>query len=55
VYAFRGESEKSFEWLERAYKQRDSGLADIKVDPLMKSLRQDSRYAEILKKMRLPT
>jgi hypothetical protein len=29
-------------------------LADIKVDPLMKSLRQDPRYAEILKKMRLP-
>jgi TolB-like protein/DNA-binding winged helix-turn-helix (wHTH) protein/Flp pilus assembly protein TadD len=54
AYAFRGESGKAFEWLERAYKQRDSGLADIKVDPLMKSLRQDSRYAEIQKKMRLP-
>jgi TolB-like protein/Flp pilus assembly protein TadD len=55
VYAFRGESGKAFEWLERAYKQRDSGLADIKVDPLMKSLRQDPRYAEMLKQMRLPT
>jgi TolB-like protein/DNA-binding winged helix-turn-helix (wHTH) protein/Flp pilus assembly protein TadD len=54
VYAFRAQSEKSFEWLERAYKQRDSGLPDIKVDPIMKTLRHDRRFAELLKKMRLP-
>jgi TolB-like protein/Tfp pilus assembly protein PilF len=54
VYAYRGESEKAFEWLERAYKQRDPGLPDIKSDPLMKSLHHDPRYAELLKKMRLP-
>ena len=28
TYAFRAESDKSFEWLERAYKQRDGGLTD---------------------------
>jgi tetratricopeptide (TPR) repeat protein len=54
VYAFRGESEKSFEWLERAYKQRDGGLLGIKTDPLLKNLRHDRRYTELLKKMRLP-
>ena len=54
AYAFRGESGKSFEWLERAYKQRDAGLADIKTDPLFKNLRHDPRYTEFLKKMRLP-
>ena len=54
VYAYRGESDKSFEWLERAYKQRDAGLPDIKTDPLFKSLRHDSRFAELLKQMRLP-
>ena len=54
VYAFRGESDKAFEWLERAYKQRDSGLPDIKIDPLLTSLRHDPRYTELLKKMRLP-
>jgi len=54
VYAYRGESDKSFEWLERAYKQRDAGLADIKTDPLFKNLRHDPRYTEFLKKMRLP-
>jgi hypothetical protein len=55
VYAFRGESDKSFEWLERAYKQRDSGLPDIKVDPVFKTLRHDARYSAFLLKMRLPT
>ena len=55
VYAYRGESDKSFEWLERAYKQRDPGLTDMKTDPLLKNLRQDPRYTEFLKKMRLPT
>ncbi len=55
VYAFRGESDKSFDWLERAYKQRDGGLTEIKNDPLLKNLRHDPRYTELLKKMRLPT
>ena len=55
VYAFRGESDQSFAWLERAYKQRDAGLTVIKIDPLLKNLRHDPRYTELLKKMHLPT
>jgi len=55
VYAFRSESDKSFEWLERAYKQRDAGLPDIKVDPVFSSLRRDGRYTALLKQLRLPT
>jgi TolB-like protein/DNA-binding winged helix-turn-helix (wHTH) protein/lipoprotein NlpI len=54
VYAFRGESDEAFEWLERAYRQRDGGLMFLKIDPLLKGLRQDPRYSELLKKMRLP-
>ena len=55
VYAFRGNANKSFEWLERAYQQRDAGLPEIKSNPLFKNLRNDPRYTELLKKMRLPT
>jgi TolB-like protein/DNA-binding winged helix-turn-helix (wHTH) protein len=55
AYAFRGEPDKSFAWLERAYKQRDPGLPAIKTDPLLKSLRHDSIYTELLQKMHLPT
>src|SRR5712671_1982662 len=54
VYAFRNQSDKAFEWLERAYAQRDSGLVGTKVDPLLKSLRKDPRYAAFLKKLNLP-
>jgi TolB-like protein/DNA-binding winged helix-turn-helix (wHTH) protein/Tfp pilus assembly protein PilF len=55
VYAYRGETDKAFEWLDRAYRQRDPGTPELKTDPLMRSLRQDPRYTELLKKMRLPT
>jgi TolB-like protein/DNA-binding winged helix-turn-helix (wHTH) protein/Tfp pilus assembly protein PilF len=55
VYAFRGESDKSFEWLEHAYQQRDPGLPEIKSNPLFKNLHHNPRYTELLKKMRLPT
>lgn len=55
VYAFRGESEKAFEWLDRAYRQRDGGLMFLKIDPILKGLRQDHRYTDLLRKMRLPT
>ncbi len=55
AYAYRGETDKAFAWLERAYRQRDPGTPELKTGPLMRSLRQDPRYAELLKKMRLPT
>jgi tetratricopeptide (TPR) repeat protein len=54
MHAFRGETDHAFEWLERAYSQRDSGLAQIKGDPLLRSLEVDTRYTAFLKKMRLP-
>ena len=55
VYAFRGESDKASEWLDRAYRQRDGGLMFVKIDPLLNNLHQDPRYTQLLKKMRLPT
>jgi len=55
VYALRNRRDDAFEWLERAYAQRDSGLIATKVDPLLKSLHSDPRYAAFLKKLNLPT
>jgi TolB-like protein/DNA-binding winged helix-turn-helix (wHTH) protein/Tfp pilus assembly protein PilF len=54
VYAYRGEPDKSFEWLDRAYQQRDAGLPELKTDPQLKNLRHDPRYGELLKKLHLP-
>jgi tetratricopeptide (TPR) repeat protein len=55
IYAFRGEPDRAFEWLDRAYDQHDPGLPEQLVgDPLLRSLEHDPRYAAFLKKMRLP-
>jgi predicted Zn-dependent protease len=53
IYAYRGQVNKSFEWLERAYNQSDPGIADLKTDPLLKNLHHDPRYADFLKRMHL--
>jgi tetratricopeptide (TPR) repeat protein len=53
VYAYRGDVERAFEWLERAYQLRDSGMQDIKGDPLLRRIQLDPRYSAMLKKMRL--
>ncbi|MDP9087551.1 MAG: TIR domain-containing protein [Pseudomonadota bacterium] len=52
--AWRGEKDKAFEWLERAYQQRDGGLSEIKVDSLLESLHGDSHFKALLRKMKLP-
>ncbi len=54
VFAFRGEIEQAFAWLDRAYVQRDSGMADLKDDPLLRNLYKDARYAEFLRRVGLP-
>jgi TolB-like protein len=54
VYAWRGEKDKAFDWLERAYRQLDGGLASTKVDPLLASLRTDPRFTALLRKLNFP-
>lgn len=54
VFAWRGESTKAFEWLARAYSQRDAGFTIIKTDPLLKSLHADPRFDALLRKLKLP-
>jgi TolB-like protein/Tfp pilus assembly protein PilF len=54
VFAFRGEKDRAFEWLERAFDLRDEDLYVIKGDPLLKNLEGDPRYKAFLRKMNLP-
>jgi adenylate cyclase len=54
IYAWRGEQDQAFAWLERAYRQRDGGLSEIKTDPPLAGLRNDPRYKAFLQKMNLP-
>jgi TolB-like protein/DNA-binding winged helix-turn-helix (wHTH) protein/Flp pilus assembly protein TadD len=54
IYAYRGELDQAFQWLERSYLQRDPGLNQLKLDPLIQNLRTDRRYLDLLRKMKLP-
>jgi len=54
IYAFRNQTDEAFEWLDRAYSQRDPSLMSTKMDPLLKSLHNDPRFAALLKKLNLP-
>ena len=53
VYAERGDLDQAFAWLERAYRQRDSDLPFVKVDPLMKNIQKDPRFHDLLIKLQL--
>jgi tetratricopeptide (TPR) repeat protein len=54
IYAFRNQTDEAFEWLDRAYAQRDPSMMSTKVEPLLKSLHHDPRFAALLKKLNLP-
>ena len=49
VYAYRGQVDEAFHWLGRAYAQHDEGLLWFKTDLKLKALRNDPRYAQMLK------
>jgi class 3 adenylate cyclase/TolB-like protein len=53
VHAYRGDKNRAFEWLERARRQRDPGLASLRKDPLLVNLEGDPRWNAFLRTMRL--
>ena len=54
VYAVRGEKDKAFEWLQIAFDDHDTGTLALLVDPLLRGLRDDPRYKNLLAKLGLP-
>jgi TolB-like protein len=54
AYAYRGEINSSFEWLDRAYGNRDDLLPFIKNFPLSENLHDDPRWELLLDKIGLP-
>ena len=51
--AWRGEVDRAFGWLERAYEARDPGLAHTTTDPLLKPLHGDAWWPPFVQKMGL--
>jgi serine/threonine protein kinase/tetratricopeptide (TPR) repeat protein len=54
VYAFRGELDKAFEWLDRADRDHDLGIREMRGDPLLKKLTSDPRYGALVTRLKLP-
>jgi serine/threonine-protein kinase len=55
VYAVRGEKDKAFEWLQISFDNHDTGTLTLLIDPLLRGLRDDPRYKNLLAKLGLPT
>ena len=53
AHAYRGETGAALDWLDRAYRERDSGLQWTKVDPFLRALRGEPRYEALLVKLKL--
>jgi len=51
VYAYRGETDAAFEWLERAFTQRDPGMVEIRALTAFAPIHGDPRWTAFLTKL----
>ena len=51
VYAQLGDKDRAFEWLDKAYQSR-SCMYWLRQDPRLDSIHSDSRFQELLTKMK---
>ena len=54
AHAHRGEATQAFQWLNRAFVQKDSLLEYVKGEWMLRNLESDPRYGAFLRKMNLP-
>ncbi len=48
-----GNKDKAFEYLEKSFQRREWGMAYLQVDPRLDSLRDDPRFAELVRRVGL--
>ncbi|MCA1627021.1 MAG: tetratricopeptide repeat protein, partial [Acidobacteria bacterium] len=54
IYSLLGDKDRAFEWLEQAGKDHAVGFTFVRVDPLLDNLRDDPRYAALLRSAGMP-
>jgi TolB-like protein/Tfp pilus assembly protein PilF len=54
VYALRNDAKATFEWLDRAWSSRDSGVGLLLYDPFILRYKDDPRFAAFCRKIGLP-
>jgi hypothetical protein len=50
-YAFRGEVDRAFEWLDKAVQYKDGGLSEIVYEQFFDKMRSDPRWLPFLRKI----
>jgi len=53
TYAYRGEADTAFAWLDQAYQHAKGSLEDLRSDPMFQNLHGDPRFAALLHKAKL--
>jgi TolB-like protein/DNA-binding winged helix-turn-helix (wHTH) protein/Tfp pilus assembly protein PilF len=53
IYCALGQTDTAMKWLDRAYKRHDTGINMLRADPLFDGCRADSRFQELLKRIKL--
>ena len=51
VYAFRGETDRAFEWLNKAVAYHDAAVEQFPIDPFLSNLHNDPRWLSFLRKI----
>jgi len=55
IYTGLGEKDQAFAWLEKVYEEgQGRELGEVRVNPMFDSLRSDSRFADLLRRVNLP-
>jgi adenylate cyclase len=54
IFAFRGETDEAFKWLDQAAAQKDPALVLLKSQAMFMKLEGDPRYKAFLRKVNLP-
>jgi len=52
-YAALGDADSTFAWLERGYEGRDAYMTFLKVEPLYDTVRNDPRFARLVRRVGL--
>jgi serine/threonine-protein kinase len=53
IHTGLGEHAEAFEWLERAYQERNGWMAFLQVEPRFDPLREEPRFQDLLRRMNL--
>jgi len=54
VYSQLGDREQAFKWLEKAYAERSPAMAELKVAHVFDKIRDDPRFADLVRRVGLP-